>query len=162
MGGVPGEHVLFAGLVEKEFGCSYGQNDSEVIGDRFEIRLIFAVFGPDDEILGDPEVDGRAIVTGIPCDVVAAIVSFADAGVSLVDIENASAFVKQIPVQAIQADTVIESAIIFVCHVSEEVGFVLRFFLQVALVLRDQAFGRGLPVVAQWLHRQRRSPDKKS
>lgn len=98
VGGVPGEHVLFAGLVKEKLRCSYGQNDSGVIGNRFEIRLIVAVLGPGDEVFGDPEVDGGAIIACVASDVVAAIVSFADAGVTMIGVENAFALVEIIPV----------------------------------------------------------------
>ena len=66
-------------------------------------------------------------VAAVADEIIAAVMSLADVGVAAVFLAYPFAAVQHLPMQAVQADTVIKSPVIALHHVRKEISFMLRF-----------------------------------
>lgn len=58
-------------------------------------------------------------IVAVPDEIKAAVVSFAEVGVPAVFVKNSMPSVQELPVQTVQADTIIEAPVICVHHVGK-------------------------------------------
>lgn len=78
--------------------------------------------------IGDPEVDVWLVIPAVADQVIATIVPQADVRMTAVVLADPLAAIEHLPMQSVHADAVIESTVVAMDHVGEEVGIVLRRF----------------------------------
>ncbi len=114
-------------FVEEQLGRSNSWQGFGIIRHMFQIGNKVAVFFPRDQIIRHPEIDVWRVIATIADQIVATVMSSADAGMTVVFLKNPLATVEYFPMQTVQTDAVIKPAIVAVHHMSEKVGFVFRF-----------------------------------
>jgi hypothetical protein len=122
---MPGQQILRRGNVIVEFWRADAPKRMSVTGSSSYIRAVVAVLLPGDEIVGDPEINVRSFVAFVSHEIEAAVVTFGDGSMAVILGGYGLPIVEQSPVQAIEADGIVEASVVPFHHMREQVSFIL-------------------------------------
>ena len=105
--GMPCQDILLGISIVEKLGGADALERSGITGRLFQFRIHIAVALPADQIVRHPKINIGGFIVAISRKIVAAVMAFADIGMSLIIVGDTLAGVEQFPVQSIQTDGIV-------------------------------------------------------